>query len=71
MERRRAGVRVVVLQPARLALAERDPTPALLSLAKARSLIDATGYHRRDGELTTLESEAAALVGANQAGPQG
>jgi len=56
---------------ARLALAEGDPTPALLSLAKARSLIDATGYHRRDGELTTLESEAAALVGANQAAPQG
>ncbi|MEP7125178.1 MAG: hypothetical protein ABJE95_29880, partial [Byssovorax sp.] len=52
---------------ARLALAEGDPTPALLSLAKARSLIHATGYHRRDGELATLEAEATAMAAARGA----
>jgi tetratricopeptide (TPR) repeat protein len=47
---------------ARLALAEGHLAPAREHLAKARSIIDATGYHRRDGELTTLESEAAAMA---------
>ncbi|MEP7125974.1 MAG: hypothetical protein ABJE95_33890 [Byssovorax sp.] len=54
----------------RLALAEGDPTPALLSLAKARSLIHATGYHRRDGELATLEAEATTMAAARGAAPQ-
>jgi tetratricopeptide (TPR) repeat protein len=47
---------------ARLALAEGHPAPAREHLAKARSIITATGYHRRDGELTALEAEAA-LIG--------
>jgi tetratricopeptide (TPR) repeat protein len=55
---------------ARLALAEGDPTPALLCLAKARSIIDATGYHRRDGELTTLEAEATTMAATIDADAQ-
>ena len=54
---------------ARLALAESDPASALLSLASARSIIDATGYHRRDEELTTLEAEATTMAAAIDAAP--
>jgi tetratricopeptide (TPR) repeat protein len=39
---------------ARLALAEGDPTQARDALALARKIIEATGYHRRDGELREL-----------------
>jgi tetratricopeptide (TPR) repeat protein len=45
-----------------LALPERDPALAREHLAKARRIIDATGYHRRDSELTTLEAESAAMA---------
>jgi tetratricopeptide (TPR) repeat protein len=47
---------------ARLALAEGHPAPAREHLAKARNIITATGYHRRDGELAALEAEAALLI---------
>ncbi len=40
---------------ARLALAEKKPDAARRELAKARALIEQTGYHRRDTELTELE----------------
>jgi tetratricopeptide (TPR) repeat protein len=39
---------------ARLALAEGDPASAGAHLALARKIIEATGYHRRDGELREL-----------------
>jgi hypothetical protein len=48
------------LGQARLALAEGCPTIAREHLAKARRLVEATGYHRRDDELTRLAAEAAA-----------
>jgi tetratricopeptide (TPR) repeat protein len=41
----------------RLALAEGDPARAQTHLEKARTLIQQTGYHRRDGELADLESK--------------
>ena len=47
---------------ARLALAEGDPAAARAHLAAARAIIDATGYHRRDGELADLEAEAAEMA---------
>jgi tetratricopeptide (TPR) repeat protein len=47
---------------ARLSLAEAHPASALDRLAKARALISATGYHRRDEELAQLDSEAAEMV---------
>jgi tetratricopeptide (TPR) repeat protein len=47
---------------ARLALAENHPALAREHLAKARRIIDATGYHRRNAELATLEAEAAAMI---------
>jgi hypothetical protein len=40
---------------ARLFLAEGAPAAARPHLTEARKLIEATGYHRRDGELTLLE----------------
>ncbi len=40
---------------ARLALAEKKPNDAKDELAKARALIEETGYHRRDAELAELE----------------
>ena len=40
---------------ARLALAEKQADVARAELAKARALIEETGYHRRDGELAELE----------------
>ena len=40
----------------------RAHAPARVYLAHARRLIDATGYHRRDAELATLEAEAAAMI---------
>ena len=43
---------------ARLALAENKPDVARRELAKARALIEETGYHRRDAELTELEASA-------------
>ena len=45
---------------ARLALAEHNPAPAREHLATARRIVHETGYHRRDGELTALDAEAAA-----------
>ena len=49
---------------ARFHLATDPPSPdaALSHLAKARTLITATGYHRRDGELAELAAEAAELA---------
>jgi tetratricopeptide (TPR) repeat protein len=41
---------------ARLALAEADPAAARRHLAAARAIIDATGYHRRDGEVAALSA---------------
>ena len=52
---------------ARLALAEGHPAPAREHLAKARCIIDATGYHRRDEELTTLDAEAATMTTTREA----
>jgi hypothetical protein len=46
---------------ARLALAENTPAPAREHLATARRIVHETGYHRRDGELTALDAEAAAM----------
>ncbi len=43
---------------ARLALAEGDPAAARGHLAKARALVEETGYHRRDRELADLDREA-------------
>jgi tetratricopeptide (TPR) repeat protein len=43
---------------ARLRLAEGNPAAACPHLDKARVLIDATGYHRRDGELARLDAAA-------------
>ncbi|MFT3768823.1 MAG: hypothetical protein QM820_25545 [Minicystis sp.] len=43
---------------ARLHLAEGNPIAATESLARARAIITDTGYHRRDGELARLETEA-------------
>ncbi len=40
---------------ARLALAEKKPDVARVELAKARALVEETGYHRRDGELVEIE----------------
>jgi hypothetical protein len=40
---------------ARLAFAEGAPTAAHPHLARARAIIEETGYHRRDGELAALE----------------
>ena len=47
------------LAHARLSLATNppDPTAARAHLAKARALIAATGYHRRDGELEALTAQ--------------
>lgn len=45
---------------ARLYLADKSPTAAREHIASARAIIDATGYHRRDGVLAELD---AALVG--------
>jgi tetratricopeptide (TPR) repeat protein len=41
---------------ARLSLAEGARVAAAAHLAEARSIIDATGYHRRDAELAALEA---------------
>jgi tetratricopeptide (TPR) repeat protein len=41
---------------ARLALAEQTPFTARAHLAKARTLISLTGYHRRDADLEKLEA---------------
>ncbi len=46
---------------ARLALAEVDPAAALDHLAKARAIVEETGYHRRDGALVGLEAEVHAM----------
>jgi tetratricopeptide (TPR) repeat protein len=48
---------------ARLSLAEGPPASARPHLAEARKLIEATGYHRRDGELAALERALAAAFG--------
>jgi tetratricopeptide (TPR) repeat protein/anti-sigma regulatory factor (Ser/Thr protein kinase) len=56
----RCGVRLheadAHLAFARLALAEGDRPAARAHLDKARAIIDATGYHRRDGELAELDA---------------
>jgi nucleoside phosphorylase len=44
------------LRYALLALAEQTPFTARAHLAKARALIEATGYHRRDAALAELEA---------------
>jgi hypothetical protein len=44
---------------ARFCLADGAPTTARPHLARARKLIDETGYHRRDEELATLEGALA------------
>ncbi|MEO5730111.1 MAG: hypothetical protein ABI134_30235, partial [Byssovorax sp.] len=46
---------------AHLALAEGHPAPAREHLAHARRIVDATGYHRRDGELAALDAEATEM----------
>jgi nucleoside phosphorylase len=46
---------------ARLHLAESNPAEARASLARARDVIQKTGYHRRDEELARLEATAANL----------
>lgn len=46
---------------ARLAVAEKKPGDAQDRLAKARALIDETGYHRRDAELAELEERVEGL----------
>jgi tetratricopeptide (TPR) repeat protein len=45
------------LEQARLALATGDPVRARTSFARARTLIQETGYRRRDAELTALEEQ--------------
>jgi hypothetical protein len=40
----------------RLHLARANPTAARTSLTRARTLIEQTGYHRRDRDLAELES---------------
>ena len=42
---------------ARLGIAEGDPMAARRHLENAREIINATGYHRRDGEVRKLESQ--------------
>jgi tetratricopeptide (TPR) repeat protein len=41
---------------ARLALAEGDPAAAREHLAKARAIVEQTGYHRRDRDLAELDA---------------
>ena len=41
---------------ARLSVAEGDLTAARAHLSLARTIVDATGYHRRDGELAEIEA---------------
>ncbi|MEP7120824.1 MAG: hypothetical protein ABJE95_07945 [Byssovorax sp.] len=55
----------------RLALAEGHPAAAREHLAKARRIITETGYHRRDGELSELETKAATKIDANDSTPPG
>lgn len=54
----RGGMRLFAcdahLESARLALSTGDPTAAREHLAKARALVEATGYHRRDPEVAAL-----------------
>jgi hypothetical protein len=47
------------LEQARLSLATGDSTRARSSVARARTLIQQTGYHRRDTELRELEKQLA------------
>jgi len=47
---------------ARLALAEKTPDVARRELAKARALIEETGYHRRDEQLKELQERLAKLA---------
>jgi tetratricopeptide (TPR) repeat protein len=49
---------------ARLHLAERHPAEAQMHLAKARALVEATSYHRRDDELARLEAQAREMANA-------
>ena len=46
------------LESARLALAESDPAAAREHLAKARQLVNETGYHRRDPDLDEIVLKA-------------
>jgi tetratricopeptide (TPR) repeat protein len=45
------------LEYARLHLAQNDPAQARQYLAAARTLVDETGYHRRDAEVAALAAE--------------
>ncbi len=45
------------LESARLSLAESDPTTGRDHVAKARELVNETGYHRRDPDLAEIESQ--------------
>ncbi len=45
------------LESARLHLALGEKDPARESLAQAKTIIDATGYHRRDRDVTEIESQ--------------
>jgi tetratricopeptide (TPR) repeat protein len=49
---------------AHLALAEGDQVVARGHLAKARAIVERTGYHRRDAELSALEATIAAAAHA-------
>ncbi len=46
----------------RLYLASGEPAAARTSLDKARTIIETTGYHRRDDELETLAAELKTLT---------
>jgi tetratricopeptide (TPR) repeat protein len=48
----------------RLSLAEDDPVAAREHLDRARSIVDATGYHRRDRELAELDAACPAPLQA-------
>jgi len=56
---RRGGMRLyladIALEEARLALATRQRGPAREHLDRARTLIDETGYHRRDKDVAEIE----------------
>jgi tetratricopeptide (TPR) repeat protein len=49
---------------ARLSLAEGDPVAAREHLDRARTIVDATGYHRRDAELAELDAACPAPLQA-------
>jgi tetratricopeptide (TPR) repeat protein len=54
----------IALERARLALVKERPAGARAHLDRARELIEATGYHRRDRDLAELEARIAAAESA-------